>query len=90
MKIRSTKIVEARLAEDLSQVDVAKHLEMSQPWLSRVEHGRTLISLATEQQIVALIHRLGQMRRALTVAEKKLAANVSIPMRAPSHRKARA
>jgi hypothetical protein len=90
MKIRSTGIVKARLAEDLSQSDVTKHLDKGQPWLSKVEHGRILISATTEEQVIALIHRLGELRRAATVAEKKLAANVSIPTRAPSHREARA
>jgi transcriptional regulator with XRE-family HTH domain len=90
MKIRSTKIVEARLEEGLSQAYLAKHIGTSQPSLSRVEHGKTLIAQSTEERIVALIHRLGEMRRAVAVAEKKLAANVSIPMRAPSQRKARA
>jgi hypothetical protein len=89
MKIRSTEIVKARIAEGLSQTDVTKHINKKQPWLSRVEHQQTLIALATEEQIVALIHRLGELRRAAAVAEKKLAANVSVPMRAPFHRMVR-
>jgi predicted transcriptional regulator len=90
MKIRSHKIIEARLAEELSQADVVKHLNNRQPWFSKVEHGHILIAASTEDRIVALIHRLGEMRRAVAIAEKKLAASVFVPMRAPSHRKARA
>lgn len=89
MKIRSTEIVKARLAEGLSQSDLAKHIGKSQAWLSRVEHQQTAITPATEAQVVALIHRLGKVRRAAAVAEKKLAASVYVPPRAPSHREAR-
>jgi transcriptional regulator with XRE-family HTH domain len=89
VKIRSTKIVEARLEEGLSQAYLAKRIGTSQPSLSRVERGKTLIAQSTEDRVVALIHRLGELRRTAAVAEKKLAACVSVPMRV-SHRKARA
>ena len=90
MKIRSKEILKARIAEGLSHGDVTKHLGKCRSWLSKIEHGRILVGSETEARIVALIHRLGALRRTAAVEERKLAAEAYVPSRAPSHRDARA
>jgi|HubBroStandDraft_6_1064221.scaffolds.fasta_scaffold01891_4 hypothetical protein len=85
MKIFSTKILPARLEEDLSGDEVIRPFKKSRAWLSNVENKKTKISRGTEEQIVVLIRRLGALKRQMVIEQQRLAADIVVPAHAPAH-----